>query len=131
MYKLVIIALSLIFSNQFPCLLLPIDDNRLQEVYDNRRGLKYQDMVDRDKHRFNSADQDNDGKLSRDEFAIFLHPEDTPYMREVVILETLQDMDDDKDGAVSLEEYISMYLSIIIYTHSIIQPVLNKGYIIE
>ena len=120
MYKLVIIALSLIFCNQFPCLLLPIDDNRLQEVYDNRRGLKYQDMVDRDKHRFNSADQDNDGKLSRDEFAIFLHPEDTPYMREVVILETLQDMDDDKDGAVSLEEYISMYLRIIIYTHSII-----------
>ena len=81
--------------------------DRLDEVYDSRRGLKYQDMVDRDKRRFEAADENNDGKLDRDEFAIYLHPEDTAYMREVVIAETLQDMDTNKDGFVDLEEYMS------------------------
>ena len=80
--------------------------DRLDEVYDSRRGLKYQDMVDRDKRRFEAADENNDGKLDRDEFAIYLHPEDTAYMREVVIAETLQDMDTNKDGFVDLEEYM-------------------------
>ena len=63
--------------------------------------------MDRDKKRFMAADEDKDGKLSRDEFAIYLHPEDTPYMREVVITETLQDMDSNKDGFVDMEEYMS------------------------
>lgn len=81
--------------------------DRLDEVYDNRRGLKYQDMVDRDKRRFEAADENNDGKLDRDEFAIYLHPEDTAYMREVVIAETLQDMDTNKDGFVDLDEYMN------------------------
>ena len=83
--------------------------DRLDEVYDNRRGMNYQDMVDRDKKRFEAADENKDGKLDRDEFAVYLHPEDTPYMREVVISETLQDMDSNKDGFVDLEEYMSAW----------------------
>ena len=90
----------------YVCMCLYSTD-RLDEVYDSRRGLKYQDMVDRDKRRFEAADENNDGKLDRDEFAIYLHPEDTAYMREVVIAETLQDMDTNKDGFVDLEEYMS------------------------
>ena len=33
--------------------------------------------------------------------------EESKHMREIVIDETLQDMDKDKDGFVTLEEYIS------------------------
>ena len=38
---------------------------------------------------------------------ILLYTEDSPHMREVIIDETLADMDKDKDGFVTLEEYIS------------------------
>ena len=41
--------------------------------------------MDRDKRRFKAADSDNDGQLSKQEFADFLHPEESPKMREIVI----------------------------------------------
>ena len=40
------------------------------------------------------------------EFADFLHPEEAKHMQHIVIQETLNDIDKDKDGFVSLEEYI-------------------------
>lgn len=63
-------------------------------------------MINRDERRFKKADQDNDGYLSKDEFADFLHPEDAEHMRDVVVEETMEDIDKDKDGQISLEEYI-------------------------
>lgn len=44
--------------------------------------------------------------MTRDEFASFLHPEETPHMRIIVIEETLGDMDKDQDGFVTIDEYI-------------------------
>ena len=40
------------------------------------------------------------------EFADFLHPEEAKHMQHIVIQETLNDIDKDKDGFVSLDEYI-------------------------
>lgn len=37
---------------------------------------------------------------------MFLHPEDIPHMREIVVEEAMQDMDKDKDGYVTIDEYI-------------------------
>ena len=56
---------------------------------------------------FQLADENRDGFLSREEFADFLHPEETPRMRVIVIDETMEDMDKDHDGFVTVEEYIS------------------------
>merc|ERR1712130_211158 len=53
------------------------------------------------------ADRDKDGRLTKVEFQAFLHPEDAEYMREILVIESLEDMDTDKDGKLSLEEYIS------------------------
>ena len=36
-----------------------------------------------------------------------MHPEDVQRMKDVVIDEALMDMDKDKDGYVTVEEYIS------------------------
>ena len=63
-------------------------------------------MESRDKRRWGLADKDKDGKLSREEFSAFLHPETDERMSDIVVTELMEDMDSDKDGVVSLEEYL-------------------------
>ena len=63
-------------------------------------------MISRDERRWKKADLDGDGNLSKEEFASFLHPEDVEHMRDTVVMETLDDIDKDNDGFISLEEYI-------------------------
>jgi len=67
----------------------------------------YKDMIARDKRRWDLADQDRDGKLSKTEFSHFLHPEEADHMRSIVVDETLEDIDKDGNGVIDLEEYIA------------------------
>lgn len=67
----------------------------------------YKDMMRRDKRRWQRADQNHDGSLSKEEFTDFLHPEETAHMQTVVVEETLEDIDKDGDGKISLNEYIN------------------------
>ena len=46
----------------------------------------------------------------QEEFTNFLHPEDAPHMKEIVVVETMEDIDKDKNGVISLNEYIGMVL---------------------
>ena len=66
----------------------------------------YRKMEERDHRRWNLADLDNDGELNREEFKAFLHPEDQDHMRDIVVTETLEDIDKDGDGSINVEEYI-------------------------
>ena len=63
-------------------------------------------MEDRDRRRWDTADENNDGSLNKLEFKHFLHPEESDHMRDIVISETLDDIDKNGDGLISLEEYI-------------------------
>jgi len=88
-------------------------DEYKQSVYgftddmdDEQDGLSYKQMVERDQRRWNSADADKDGNLTRAEFGHFLHPEEIDHMKEIVILETIEDIDKDKDGKITENEYI-------------------------
>jgi len=72
--------------------------------------LHFKEMKDRDYRRFKLADVDYDGKLTFTEYVNFLHPEDAPHMREVVVKETLDDLDKNKDGRISIDEYIGKTL---------------------
>ena len=67
---------------------------------------EYKKMMDRDKARFETADADGNGECTFEEFRAFLHPEEFPRMKDVVTKETLNEIDKDGDGFVSLEEYI-------------------------
>lgn len=67
---------------------------------------QYKDMLARDERRFNKADVDGNKQLSREEFGAFLHPENDKNMRTIVVDETLEDIDKDKDGLISEDEYI-------------------------
>jgi len=69
-------------------------------------GFSYQQMLTRDERRFKQADQNNKGYLNKDDLTAFLHPEEYDHMKEMVIIETIEDIDKDKDGKISLAEYI-------------------------
>lgn len=68
--------------------------------------LSYKAMLKRDQRRWMTADSNGDEALNKEEFAAFLHPEETDHMRGIVVLETMEDIDKDKDGKISLQEYI-------------------------
>lgn len=69
-------------------------------------GFSYQQMMSRDERRFKQADRENKGYLSKDDLTAFLHPEEYDHMKEMVIIETIEDIDKDGDGKISLHEYI-------------------------
>jgi len=69
-------------------------------------GFSYRDMEARDQRRFSLADVDKDGRLTKLEFQSFLHPEHADHMRDIVVTETFEDIDKDKDGKITVEEYI-------------------------
>ncbi|CAB0015039.1 unnamed protein product, partial [Nesidiocoris tenuis] len=68
-------------------------------------GVSYQNLYDRDARRWFAADTNSDGNLTKEEFFAFLHPEETPRLRDLVVLETIESIDKDKDGKISLDEY--------------------------
>lgn len=77
-----------------------------EDLAPNDERAVYKEMIVRDKRRWNKADLNKDSLLSKDEFIHFLHPEEAEHMRDIVVMETMEDIDKDKDGKVSLEEYI-------------------------
>lgn len=79
----------------------------LNDMYDHHRNLTYNQAIERDHRRFNLADRNGDKVMNKEEFADFLHPHEAPHMRDVVIDETMMDMDKNKDGFVELEEYVN------------------------
>lgn len=79
----------------------------LEEMYDHHRNMTYRQRIQKDERRFKVADQDGDGKMDKEEFADFLHPEESPRMFDVYIEETLEEMDEDGDRLVTLEEYLN------------------------
>lgn len=68
--------------------------------------FSYAAMLNRDRRRWSIADKDGDDALTKEEFAGFLHPEENDDMRDVVVLETMEDIDKDSDGKISVTEYI-------------------------
>ncbi|XP_078457806.1 LOW QUALITY PROTEIN: calumenin-A-like [Lampetra fluviatilis] len=73
---------------------------------DGEEGGGYRRMLARDRRRFSHADGDADGRMTREEFSAFLHPDEHEHMAELVITETIEDLDKDGDGTIDIEEYI-------------------------
>ena len=68
--------------------------------------FSYVQMYKRDRRRWTTADLDGDDALTKEEFTAFLHAEDAEHMKDVIVLETMEDIDKDQDGKISLAEYI-------------------------
>jgi len=86
-----------------------LDLEKLSEEDSDAYYIKY---VRRDQVRFDLADQNDDNELDFEEFSAFLHPEEFPHMADIVVEETLEDMDEDEDGKISLSEYIGDFLDV-------------------
>ncbi|KAH8379763.1 hypothetical protein KR009_006996 [Drosophila setifemur] len=83
-----------------------MDDLDKDELETEENGISYKSLLKRDRYRWAVADKDLDDSLTREEFTAFLHPEDHPTMKHVVLQETISDLDKDKDGKISVDEYI-------------------------
>ncbi|XP_061702402.1 reticulocalbin-3 isoform X2 [Syngnathoides biaculeatus] len=77
-----------------------------EEFDDIEDKATYKSMLTRDERRFKTADRDGDGIATREEFTAFLHPEEFDYMRDLIVQETIEDIDKNGDGKISLSEYI-------------------------
>lgn len=64
------------------------------------------DYVKRDERRWKYADVDEDNVLNLEEFHMFFKPNKYAEMMDVVAMEELEHYDIDKDGFLSMEEYI-------------------------
>ncbi|KAM6154057.1 reticulocalbin-3 isoform 2-T3 [Erethizon dorsatum] len=59
-----------------------------EEFHDVEDAETYKKMLARDERRFRVADQDGDSLATREELTAFLHPEEFPHMRDIVIART-------------------------------------------
>ena len=85
-----------------------MDETTSETDKNDNESFSYAVMLKRDRRRWSIADQDGDDALTKDEFASFLHPEEQEHMRDVVVLETMEDIDKDNDQKISLLEYIGI-----------------------
>ncbi|XP_016959896.1 calumenin-B [Drosophila biarmipes] len=83
-----------------------MDDLSNEEREQEENGISYKSLLKRDRNRWAAADKDLDDNLTREEFTAFLHPEEHPSMKAVVLQETFSDLDKDNDGKISVDEYI-------------------------
>lgn len=49
-------------------------------------------------YKFNMADADKNGKMNRDEYVDFEHPEERKDMEDIALDEVIQDVDQNGDG---------------------------------
>lgn len=88
------------------------EDNEQRSKEDEQAGkddddkISYAAMRKRDRRRWSAADHDGDDSLTKEEFASFMHPEESEHMRDIVVQEAMEDIDKDGDGKISLSEYI-------------------------
>lgn len=73
---------------------------------EGEEGKVARQMLERTERRWKVADMDGDGSLDKVEFKSFLHPEEDERVRHVVVTEAVELMDTDKNGIVSLDEYM-------------------------
>lgn len=64
-------------------------------------------MLKRSEKRWTRCDQNSDTVLTKEEFTNFIHPEESDKHKEILVEEAMEDMDPNKDGQVTLDEYMT------------------------
>ena len=95
-------------QKHLPSILFPRTEEELIKLEENEH-MDFKTMIRRDRHRWEAADVDKNGNLDYEEFVAFIHPEERENMFDIVIDETMEDIDKNQDGTLSVEEYIGEY----------------------
>ncbi|XP_072047359.1 calumenin-A-like isoform X2 [Amphiura filiformis] len=80
-------------------------EEELVKLEENER-MDFRTMIKRDKKRWAAADVNKDNNLDYDEFVGFIHPEEKEHMFDIVVEETMEDIDKNHDGKLTVDEYI-------------------------
>lgn len=75
-------------------------------IFSSKEHADEQRLMKNDKELFQTADLNKDEQLDAKEFLAFTHPEEAPHMLQVILKQTLDEKDINKDGFVDFQEYI-------------------------
>lgn len=75
-------------------------------VFDENSDDMNKQLIEDDKIVFETADLNKDGHLTRDEFVLFISPEEHPIMLPIILNQTLRDKDTDHDGVINFQEFL-------------------------
>lgn len=83
-----------------------LENDAENSIFSGKEHAEEQRLMQNDKELFVAADLSKDGKLDEKEFLAFTHPEEAPHMLEVILKQTLEEKDTNKDGSIDFQEYI-------------------------
>ncbi|KAL3321147.1 calcineurin inhibitor [Cichlidogyrus casuarinus] len=63
-------------------------------------------VIKKEVRRFKMADSDKDGRLSREEYQVFIYPDNYVQMQDLLTQEMFEDLDTNHDHLISEEEFI-------------------------
>ncbi|XP_013411557.1 45 kDa calcium-binding protein [Lingula anatina] len=69
---------------------------------------EHRDQLITNKFRWAEADDDNDNKLTLEEFKNFMHPEGSKKMTENMVRDILENLDSNSDGILSIDEFAAL-----------------------
>lgn len=75
-------------------------------AFDNTAGFEQSQLIRDDNAVFDAADLDRDGELNREEFVLFISPEEYPQMLPIILNQTLRDKDKNGDGKIDFQEFV-------------------------
>lgn len=75
-------------------------------VLGDRIDSENKQLIADDKVVFETADLNKDEQLDREEFVLFISPEEHPIMLPIILNQTLRDKDIDNDGVISFQEFL-------------------------
>lgn len=76
------------------------------EIEISEQSLEQSQLIEDDRAVFLAADLNKDGELNRDEFVLFISPEEHPQMLPIILNQTLRDKDKNGDGKIDFQEFI-------------------------
>lgn len=69
-------------------------------------GFEQSQLIIDDRAVFTAADLNKDGELNREEFVLFISPEEHPQMLPILLNQTLRDKDKNGDGRIDFQEFV-------------------------